>query len=130
MPAGEATPPLVVYIEDDRDNLSLVQWLLEAEGRYRVLGAADGLAGLELIREQRPALVLLDLDLPLLDGFEVARKLRADPELSSTPVVAVSACVLRDERRRSLQAGCQAFVEKPFDVLVFRQLVDRLCRRE
>jgi len=122
----QAEPTLVVCIEDSAENLRLMEWVLEAGGRYRVLGAADGIAGLELIRQRRPALVLLDLELPLLDGFELAKRVRADPELRSIPLVAVSACVMRDERRRSLQAGCMAFVEKPFDVLALRKLVDRI----
>jgi two-component system, cell cycle response regulator DivK len=122
----QAEPTLLVYIEDSVDNLRLMEWVLEADGRYRVLGAADGIAGLELIREKRPALVLLDLEVPLLDGFEVAKRVRADPALRSIPLVAVSACVMRDERRRSLQVGCMAFVEKPYDVLALRKLVDKI----
>jgi CheY-like chemotaxis protein len=122
----QAEPTLLVYIEDSVDHLRLMEWVLESGGRYRVLGAADGIAGLELIREKRPALVLLDLEVPLLDGFEVAKRVRADPELRSIPLVAVSACVMRDERRRSLQAGCMAFVEKPYDVLALRKLVDKI----
>jgi two-component system cell cycle response regulator DivK len=106
-----------------------VQLILEATGRYMVLGAADGLAGLDLVREKRPVLVLVDLDLPLIDGFELIKRIRLDPELRAIPLVAVSASVMHRERQRSLDAGCMAFVEKPFDVVAFRDLVDDCIRR-
>jgi two-component system cell cycle response regulator DivK len=119
----------VVYVEDNLDNLRMVEWLLESTGRYRVLGAADGVVGLDLIRRERPALVLLDLDLPLVDGFELARRIRQDTELKQIPMVAVSASVMRKERQRSLEVGCMAFVEKPFDVLAFTELVGDCIER-
>lgn len=119
----------VVYVEDNLDNLQLVEWILESTGRYRVLGATDGLAGLDLIRRERPALVLLDLDLPLVDGFELARRIRQDTELRAIPLVAVSASVMRRERQRCLDAGCMAFVEKPFDVVAFTALVGDCIER-
>ncbi len=119
----------IAYIEDSPDNLRLVQLILETTGRYQVLGAPDGLAGWNLVRENRPALVLVDLDLPLIDGFELVRRLRSDPDLRAIPLVAVSASVMHRERQRSLEAGCMAFVEKPFDVVAFRDLVDDCIRR-
>jgi two-component system, cell cycle response regulator DivK len=119
----------VVYVEDNIDNLRLVEWVLESTGRYRVLGASDGVAGLELVRQHRPAIVLLDLDLPLFPGLELAKRIHAEPELRHIPIVAVTASVMRQERQRSLEAGCMAFVEKPFDVVAFRDLVDDCIRR-
>ncbi len=119
----------VVYVEDNLDNLRLVEWVLESTGRYQVLGATDGLAGLELIRRERPALVLLDIDLPLVDGLELARRIRLDAELKQIPLVAVSASVMRKERQRCLEAGCMAFVEKPFDVIAFTELVSDCIQR-
>jgi CheY-like chemotaxis protein len=119
----------VVYVEDNLDNLRLVEWVLESTGRYQVLGAGDGVAGLDLIRRERPALVLLDLDLPLVDGLELARRIRQDAELRQIPLVAVSASVMRKERQRCLEAGCMAFVEKPFDVIAFTALVGDCIQR-
>ena len=113
----------VVYVEDDADNFRLVQRILELTGEFEVLGAGDGVSGLELIRRTRPALVLLDLDLPALGGLEVAARIKADPELRATPIVAVSANVMRGERSRCYEAGCLEFVEKPFDIAEFTQLV-------
>lgn len=119
----------VVYVEDNLDNLRMVEWVLESTGLYRVLGATDGVAGLDLIRREHPALVLLDLDLPLVDGFELARRIRQDAELKQIPMVAVSASVMRKERQRCLEVGCMAFVEKPFDVLAFTELVGDCIQR-
>lgn len=123
----EAPRQTVVYIEDNLDNLRLVEWVLEVTGRYQVLGATDGVAGLELVRQHHPQLVLLDLDLPDLDGFELARRIRS--EFQGIPLVAVSASVMRGERQRCLGAGCMAFVEKPFDIVAFREVVADCIQR-
>jgi len=118
----------VVYIEDNPANLALVVRALEATGKFRVFGAADGEAGIELINEQLPALVLVDLDIPGLNGFEVTRMIKAsdNPEVSKIPVAALSANVMQDERQASLDAGCVSFIEKPFDLSSFRLQVARL----
>lgn len=118
----------VVYIEDNQENLALVVRILEATGQYRVFGAPDGEAGLELIERELPALVLVDLDIPGVNGFEVTRTVKAsgDPRLSGIPVAAVSANVLKDERAAALAAGCVEFIEKPFDIQAFRDQIARL----
>jgi len=122
--------PLVLCIQADRDNLGLIERVLETTGRYELARATDGVSGLDLCRKRRPALVLLDLDLPLVDGFETFRRLKADPDVAGTTVVAVSASVMKGERRRCLDAGFAGFVEKPFDVHDLRRLVARLVTRE
>ena len=118
----------VVYIEDNAANLALVVRVLESTGHYVVYGAHDGETGLELIEQELPALVLVDLDIPGLNGFEVTRKIKAspNPSVSAIPVAAVSANVLADERNASLEAGCVQFIEKPFDIRVFRDQIARL----
>jgi CheY-like chemotaxis protein len=126
------SPIKVVYIEDNPANLSLVVRVLEATGRYRVLGAPDGEAGLELIEREVPALVLVDLDIPGVNGFEVTRQIRAstNPLVACIPVAAVSAHVMEGERAASLEAGCEVFISKPFDIHVFRQQVAELVGLE
>ena len=120
-----ATVDLVVYVEDNLDTQLLVKWVLEATKRYKVLSARDGVSGLELVQQHHPALVLLDLDVPLLNGLEVARRIHADPVLRDIPMIAVSASVMQQEHQRSLDEGCVAFIEKPFDIHQFRQIVDK-----
>lgn len=125
MPAGRRT---VVYIEDNATNLELVTRILEATGRFRVVGAVDGATGLAAVERERPVLVLVDLDIPVVNGFEVARRLKgsADTALATTPIIAVSANVLKGERQASMEAGCESFIEKPFDIHEFRREIERI----
>ena len=119
---------LVVYIEDNPDTQRLVKWLLERTKRYEVLTAHDGLSGLELVQRRRPDLVLIDLDVPLLGGFELARRILAADDLREIPLIAVSASVMQREQQRCLDECFVAFIAKPFDVQHFRQVVDRQLR--
>ena len=118
----------VVYIEDEKENLDLVVRLLEATGRYRVIGAPDGASGLEAVARERPSLVLTDLDIPGINGFEVTRRLKgdADPAIARIPVVAVTANVLANERRAALDAGCSGHITKPFTIQEFRREIERI----
>ena len=118
----------VVYIEDNPANLDLVARVLESTGRYRVIGALDGRAGLDTVARERPALVLLDLDVPAINGFEIARRLRSSPDLSRTPIAVVTANILAGERQAAFDAGCESFIEKPFDIHELRREVARLVQ--
>jgi two-component system cell cycle response regulator DivK len=115
----------IVYIEDNAANLDLVRRVLEATGKYRVIGVEDGKEGLAVVRRERPALVLVDLDIPSMNGFEITRQLRHDGDavIAATPVVAISANVLQGESEAAINAGCNAFVEKPFDIHAFREVI-------
>jgi len=115
---------LVVYIEDNPSNFALARKLLEWSGKYKVLGARDGVSGLELVMERRPDVVLLDLDLPGINGIEVVRAIRSNPEIAGIPVLAVSASVMKRERNQAMAAGCDSFIEKPFDIHDLRRQVD------
>lgn len=115
---------LVVYIEDNPSNFALARKLLEWSGKYKVLGARDGVTGLELVLERRPDVVLLDLDLPGINGIEVVRAIRNTPEIAMIPVLAVSASVMKRERNQAMAAGCDSFIEKPFDIHDLRRQVD------
>lgn len=108
----------ILVIEDNPLNRELVVDLLEADG-FRVLAADSGEAGLELARQHRPDLILLDLSLPRLDGFAVAGMLKSDPVMCSIPVVAVSANTRYEDRKLAEEAGFIGFMSKPIDVLTF-----------
>ncbi|NHC44021.1 hybrid sensor histidine kinase/response regulator [Motilibacter aurantiacus] len=116
----------VLYIEDNPSNVTLVRRLLASRPEVRLLVAADGVAGLEMLRRVRPDLLLLDLHLPHLDGGSVLTQLRsdADPALRATPVVVVTADVTPEAERRVLAAGANAFVGKPLDLATFLRAVD------
>lgn len=119
----------VIYIEDNAANLALVRKVLESNGRYIVTGAKTGEEGLSAVLHSPPDVILLDLDLPDIDGFEVARRLTAHPDLSSIPIIAISASVLKRERERSLAAGCTEFIEKPFEIANLRTVVSKTIER-
>ncbi len=118
-----SVPRRVVYIEDNVANLALVTKVLAHIG-YQVEGAATGEAGLVCIHNDPPDLVLLDLDLPGIDGFEVVRRIKAIPALAAIPFIAISASVMKQERKLALDSGCLSFVEKPFDIRELRVAVE------
>ncbi len=105
----------ILYIEDNPENRLLVRRILEAEG-YTIDEATDGLAGLELAVKLRPDLILLDINLPEVDGYDLARRFRDTPELKDTPILAVTANVMHGDRERTLEAGCDGYIQKPIDV--------------
>ncbi len=105
-------PARILVIEDNRDNLEVMTYLLKAFG-YEVLTARDGEEGLEVARHELPDLVLSDLQMPQVDGYEVARALRKDPRLARLPLVAVTAYAMRGDRDRVLAAGFDGYIAKP-----------------
>jgi CheY-like chemotaxis protein len=119
---------LVVYVEDHPENFALVQKALEATGRFTVVCAPSAEEGLELVTSQRPDVILIDLDLPGMDGLSMARALRADPELAAIPIIVVTASVMKNEREEAFEIGCMAFVEKPFDIAELREHVRRAAQ--
>lgn len=115
--------PLIIYIEDNLDNQRLVQRVLTSRG-YRLLLAEDGPAGLALAREHTPDLLLVDLGIDGLDGYETTTRLRGMSHLAHTPIVALTANNTSDSRARALVAGCDGFLSKPIDA---RRLTDQLA---
>jgi two-component system cell cycle response regulator DivK len=101
----------ILLIEDVEDNRDLVVQILESE--YTVVEARDGQEGLDKARTVRPDLILLDLALPKMDGWEAARRLKADPSLKAIPIIALTAYAMEGDEARALEAGCNAYVAKP-----------------
>ncbi|MBI4638034.1 MAG: GAF domain-containing protein [Candidatus Rokubacteria bacterium] len=118
----EANPRKILYIEDNRENRMLVRAVLEAEG-YTIVEAEDGLAGIEAAVREEPALILLDIYLPSVDGYEVVAILKSFPVLATTPVIAVTAYAMESDRQRTLVAGCDGYIQKPIDVDLFPRQV-------
>jgi signal transduction histidine kinase len=108
------TKPSILYIEDNRDNQRLVRRILEARG-YEVQIAEDGPAGVATALEMAPALVLVDIGIPGLDGYETTTRLRGMPHLGTTPIVALTADTRSGTRERSIVAGCDGYITKPID---------------
>jgi two-component system cell cycle response regulator DivK len=108
----------ILVIEDNEKNLYLVTFILEKCG-YRVLQARDGQTGIRLARESTPDLILLDIQLPVMDGYAVAREMMKDPELRGIPIVAVTSYAMVGDRERALAAGCRGYIEKPINPATF-----------
>ena len=114
------TQPLIIYIEDNLDNQRLVQRVLAARG-YEVLLAEDGPAGLALARAHSPALILVDLGIDGLDGYETTTRLKGMPHLAAVPIIALTADSSAGSRERALAAGCDGFLAKPIDARMLPQ---------
>jgi signal transduction histidine kinase len=115
MPTQPLGPLKILYIEDDSNSRRLVQRILQAEG-YEVFVAEDGLIGLELARQIRPALVLTDVNMGGMTGHEVATRLKEMRETKHTPVIAMTANTLQNDREIALVAGCDGYITKPIDI--------------
>ena len=107
---------LVLIGEDEPDNQVILQTVVESLVGVRAEVAGDGLAVLASVSRERPKMILLDLMMPGLDGFQVTRQLKGDPSTAGIPIVAVSAMARPDDREAALAAGCDEFVRKPFEL--------------
>jgi two-component system, cell cycle response regulator DivK len=108
----------ILLIEDNEENRYLATFLLEKAGLI-VVHAPCGRVGIELAKKVRPALILLDMQLPTMDGYDVARALRTDPALSGVPIIAVTSYAMTGDRERTMAAGCTGYLEKPIDPATF-----------
>lgn len=111
---------IILCIEDDFQNRLLVNRILSSQG-YNVVEAADGNEGMRMIRTLRPPLVLLDINLPGIDGIEIVGRVRADKSLRHIPVIALTASAMQGDRERFLKAGCDDYLSKP---ILVKQLLD------
>lgn len=122
-----STEPHILVIEDHRPNATLVCDLLSFHG-FRVTWAADGMQGLDVVAQDRPDLVLTDLHLPKLDGYEVTRQLKADPATQHIPVVALTARAMVGDAEKALAAGCDGYLTKPVDTRELPRTVRRFLQ--
>jgi CheY-like chemotaxis protein len=131
-PAGKPEPR-VLLVDDELSIRTIVRVNLESDGMV-VAEAADGAQALERVREERPALVLLDVMMPDVDGWQVAEQLASDPDTRDIPVVFVSARAAREDRARAQELGAVGYVTKPFDPIqlgeVVRTVLERIGRGE
>ena len=108
----------ILVIEDNEQNMYLVNFILEANG-YLVIQAWNGKEGIITAREHLPDLILLDIQLPIMDGYSVARELRLIPDLYQTPIIAVTSYAMPGDREHALEAGCSGYIEKPINPETF-----------
>ncbi|HEX9926806.1 MAG TPA: response regulator [Anaerolineae bacterium] len=105
----------VLYIEDNHDNMNLVKRVLEIEG-YEVIEAGTGLEGLAKAAETRPDLIITDINLPDIDGYEVTNALKNRAETAHIPVIAMTANVMKKDQENVFEAGCDGYISKPIDI--------------
>ncbi len=112
----------ILYVEDNEDNIYMLTRRLGRKG-YEVIVATDGAKGVEMAQSEGPALILMDLNLPVMDGWEATRRLKAAPETQGIPIIAVSAFAMASDREKALAAGCDDFLSKPID---FKSLYSKI----
>ena len=117
-------PARVLLVEDNDDNLQLVRFLLE-RGGFVVLAAHNGREGLRVARQELPNLILMDLSLPEIDGWEAAQQLKADSKTANIPLWALTAHTLPGDRQRALSIGFDGYISKPIDVARFTDNITR-----
>jgi CheY-like chemotaxis protein len=118
----------VLLIEDNEQNRYLVTFLLEHHG-YEVVSVADGARAIEMARTFVPRLIMLDIQLPTMDGYAVARALRRNEALVHTPIVAVTSYAMPGDREKALEAGCSAYLEKPINPATFVAELEQVLSR-
>ena len=114
----------ILIVEDNEKNMKLVRDILQHKG-FATLEAEMGLEGVRLAKEQKPDLILMDIQLPDIDGIEALRLIREDSRLDAIPVLAVSASVMPDDRKKIITSGFDAFISKPINIKQFMETVQR-----
>jgi two-component system, cell cycle response regulator DivK len=123
------TRATILYIEDNSDNRKLVRRVLEVEG-YAVVEAKDGVQAMECLETRQIDLALMDINMPDMDGYTLTARIKSMPRFASLPIVAVTANVMRGDRERSLQAGCDGYIQKPIDIDTLSQQIERFLMRK
>ena len=112
----------ILVVEDTEDNRKIIRDLLTSVG-YELIEAVDGGEGVALAKQERPDLILMDIQLPVIDGYEATRRIRAIPELAEVPIIAVTSYALSGDEAKTRAAGCDGYVAKPFSP---RQLLAKI----
>ncbi len=105
----------ILYVEDNRENRLLIRRVLTAEG-YRVVEAASAQEALDYLDQEVPDLILMDINMPEVDGYTLTKRLKQRPELRRVPIIAMTANVMKGDMEKSLQAGCDGYIPKPVDI--------------
>ncbi len=118
----------ILVVEDNELNMKLVRDLLKI-GKYNVLEATDAESGIQLARDQRPNLVLMDIQLPDMNGLCAAKIIKEDPSLKDIPIVALTSYAMQGDREKAIEAGCAGYIAKPIDTRTFLETVSKFVER-
>jgi len=116
----------ILHVEDNELNRKMLRHLLRGT-TYRLLEAPDGEAGVTMAREQRPDLILMDVQLPRISGIEATRALRADPSTAATPIIAITSFALSGDEQRAREAGASAYLAKPYSPFALLDMIRKLA---
>jgi len=119
--------PTILYVEDNVDNRTLVSRILMVEG-YNLIEAVNATEALKILETTKPDLILMDINMPDMDGYTLTGKIKKLPGLESIPVIALTANVMRGDREKSLEAGCDGYIEKPVDIDLLPEQIQRFLR--
>jgi two-component system, cell cycle response regulator DivK len=112
----------ILVVEDQEDLRGVLRTLLAGSG-YEMIEAADGQAGVEKAKSEQPDLILMDIQLPVIDGYEATRQIKADPKLSATPIIAVSSFAMKGDEEKARGAGCDHYVTEPYSPLQLLRVI-------
>jgi two-component system cell cycle response regulator DivK len=115
----------ILIVEDNPQNMRLIEMALSAES-YTLLEATNGEEALEIVKKERPDLIIMDVQLPKMSGLEVTRKLREIPEFSRTPIIAITAYAMKGDKEKALDAGCNAYLSKPISARDLPNLIAKM----
>ena len=118
----------ILYVEDNPDNRLLIRRVLTADG-FEVVEAEDAQAAFQIVETLHPDLILMDINLPEIDGYSLTAQLRQQPHLRKVPIIALTANVMRGDRERTLEAGCDGYIQKPIDIDQICQVIHRYLER-
>jgi two-component system cell cycle response regulator DivK len=122
------TSPTVLIVEDSPLNRKLVETVLRPHG-YRIIAAENGAAGVALALHERPDLILMDVMMPVMNGYDATRRIKAHRDMAGVPIVALTASALPHERAQALAAGCDGYISKPIDTRAFPDLIKHFMKR-
>ena len=124
---SETTKPVILVVEDNDDNRQLVLKILGRRG-YEVVGVVDGNEALARLNTVNPDLILMDINLPGMDGYEVTRRIRQQEKFATLPIVALTAHAMVGDEEKSLEAGCDAYISKPINVRTFPETIAAILK--
>lgn len=126
MPSKNAS---VLLVEDNEDNLLIYSTILRHTG-FSVLEARDGQAGIDMARQELPGLILMDVSIPIIDGLEATRQLKADPATQHIPIIALTAHALASDQQKAIEAGCDAYIAKPAEPRAVVEAVEKFLGKQ
>lgn len=118
----------ILVVEDNELNLKLFKDLIETKG-YTVEHTKDGSEAFEMVKVQMPDLILMDIQLHGVSGFDVIKQIKSDPQIASIPIMAVTAFAMKDDKEKILEAGCESYISKPITIGSFLEEIERLLNK-